>query len=385
MQVAALLFVSSFAGCATDAAPDSVGRMEPEVLALEGGTVLAGAELRPLRDGVVVIEEGKITGLGRAEEVSIPPGARRIDTRGLTVFPGFIDAHVHIGFYPPTEVVAGGVTTVRDLAWPPELIFPLVESSAADDYQGPTILAAGPMITVPGGYPETAGWAPPGTGAPVSSAEEARSAVAAAAERGASVIKVALNPPAGPTLPLDLLEEIVTAAHERDLKVTAHIYGLDELRKAITAGVDELAHMLMSPEAIPDEMLQQMVEQDMAIVPTLSVRYGLDRRGAIDNLRRFIAGGGRVVYGTDLGNAGPAPGIDRKETKAMAKAGMSATDIVRSATVESASWLGLNGVGVLEAGSDADIVAVRGDLKDARSLTGVELVVRRGRVVREGR
>ena len=384
MHVAVLLFACLLAACASNADPDSVTRMEAEVLALENGTVLVGAELRPLRDGIVLVEDGKITGIGPADEVSIPAGARRIDAGGLTLLPGFIDAHVHIGFYPPNEVVAGGVTTVRDLAWPPDLIFPLVDSSASDDYEGPTILAAGPMITVPGGYPETAGWAPPGTGAPITSAEEARATVAEAHDRGANVIKVALNPPAGPTLPLDLLREVVAAAHERDLKVTAHIYGLDELRKAITAGVDELAHMLMSPEAIPDEVLQQMVEKDMAIVPTLSVRYGLDRRKAIDNLRRFIEAGGRVVYGTDLGNAGPAPGIDRKETKAMAKAGMSAVDVVRSATVDSASWLGLRGVGLLEVGAAADLVGVRGELADVRALTGVELVLRRGRVVREG-
>lgn len=384
MVLVALLLALLFAGCASNEGPESGGRMEPEVLALAGGTVLVGPELRPLRDGVVVIEDGVIAGIGRPEDVSIPSDARRIDTRGLTLFPGFIDAHVHIGFYPPVEVVAGGVTTVRDLAWPPELIFPLVESSASDDFEGPTILAAGPMITVPGGYPESAGWAPPGTGAPVTSADEARDAVARAHDLGASVIKVALNPPAGPTLPLELLEEVVTAAHERGLKVTAHIYGLDELRKAIEAGVDELAHMLMSSEAIPEPMLQRMVDQDMAIVPTLSVRYGLERRGAIDNLRRFIALRGRVVYGTDLGNAGPAPGIDRREIKAMAKAGMSPIDIVRSATVNSASWLGLDDVGVLEDGGQADIVGVRGELGDARALTGVELVLRRGRVVREG-
>ena len=382
MHVAALLFACLFAGCASDAAPDSVGRMEAEVLALEGGTVLVGAELRPVRDGVLVIEEGKITDIGPADDVSIPADARRIDARGLTLFPGFIDAHVHIGFYEPAQVAFGGVTTVRDLAWPPERIFPLVQDSAADDFQGPTILAAGPMITVPGGYPETAGWAPPGTGAPVTSAEEAQAAVALAHEQGATVIKVALNPPAGPTLSLELLQEVVTAAHGRGLKVTAHIYGLEELQKAIEAGVDELAHMLMSPEAIPDPVLQEMVEQDMAIVPTLSVRYGLDRRSAIDNLRRFIRLGGRVIYGTDLGNAGPLPGIDRKEIKAMSKAVMSAIDVLRSATVDAAAWLGLDNVGVLDIGRDADIVAVRGELDDARSLLGVELVLRRGRFVR---
>ena len=380
------LFVAGLLGaCASSGVPETVERTEPEVLALEGGTVLVGVGLEPLRDGVVLIEDGSIGSIGRAEDVSVPGDARRIDARGLTLIPGFIDAHVHIGFYPPQEVLAGGVTTVRDLAWPPELIFPLVERSRSDGFDGPTIHAAGPMITVPGGYPETAGWAPPGTGAPITTAEEARSAVAAAHESGASVIKVALNPPAGPTLSLDLLEQVVAAAHERGLKVTAHIYGLDELRKAIAAGVDELAHMLMGPEVIPEATLRQIVDRDMAVVPTLSVRYGPDRRTAIENLRRFLALGGRVVYGTDLGNAGPAPGIDSREVSAMAKAGMSNRDIIRSATVVSAAWLGLDGVGVLEAGRDADIVGIVGEVdRDLRALTDVRLVVRRGRLVRGG-
>lgn len=379
-----LLVACVFAACAPNEAPDTAEGIEAEVLALQGGTVLVGSELRPVPDGVVVIEQGRIVAIGPAEEVSIPTDARRIDARGLTLLPGFIDAHVHIGFYPPGQVVAGGVTTVRDLGWPTELISPLVESSASDDFEGPTILAAGPMITVPGGYPETAGWAPPGTASPVASVEEARDAVARAQAAGANVIKVALNPPAGPTLSLDLLREVVAAAHEQGLKVTAHIYGLAELRKAIEAGVDESAHMLMSSEAIPDPILQQMVAQDMAIVPTLSIRYGLDRRRAIDNLRRFIELGGRVVYGTDLGNAGPAPGIDRKETEAMAKAGMSNLDIIRSATVDSAAWMGLEDVGVLETGRDADIVGIRGDVGGRpAALTAVQMVIRRGRLVRD--
>ncbi len=299
------------------------------------------------------------------------------------MIPGFIDAHVHIGFASPEQVLANGVTTVRDLAWPPDRIFPLVEASRDDAYNGPTIHAAGPMITAPGGYPLRAGWAPPGTGVAVTTPTEAKAAVDATAERGASVIKVALNPPVGPTLNRDLLEEVVNAAHARGLKVTGHIYGLAELEKALDAGVDELAHMLMSSERIPEHILERMVRDDVAIVPTLSIRYGRDKRLAIDNLKRFHAAGGRVVYGTDLGNAGPAPGIDRKEVRAMAKAEMSPLDIIRAATTQSATWLGLEDVGTLAVGMKADIVGLRGDATaDIKALTQVAFVVRRERVVR---
>lgn len=382
-MVALFSMVSLFA-CSSNRRPDTVANVEPRALVLKGATVLKGRELTPLEDTTLVVEDGVIAAIGPPGEIDIPADARTVDAAGLLLAPGFIDAHVHIGFYPPPEVLAGGVTTVRDLGWPPEKIFPLVAQSASDSFEGPTIVAAGPMITVPDGYPTTAGWAPEGTGRPVVSAEEALTAVKEAQGQGAAVIKVALNPPAGPTLSAELLAEIVETAHRLGLKVTAHIYGLEELEKAIAAGVDELAHMLMSSDSIPDATLQEMVAGDMAIVPTLAIR-GADRAVAIDNLERFLGFGGRVIYGTDLGNAGPSAGIDPSETEAMGQAGMAAIDIVRSATVESAAWLGLDGVGVLAPGRAADIVGFdESALQDIGALAEVRLVIRRGRVVAGG-
>lgn len=384
LQVA-LLSAIALVSCSSNQRPDTVAEMEPAAVAIQGATVLAGRELEAIEDATVVVEDDIITAVGPAGEVQIPDGARWIDASGLTMTPGFIDAHVHIGLAPPEDVVAGGVTTVRDLAWPPERIFPLVKRSRSASFAGPTIVAAGPMITAPGGYPTRAGWAPAGTGRPVESAQEARLAVREAHLQGASIIKVALNPPAGPTLSRELLEEIVETAHARGVKVTAHIYGLEELEKAIAAGVDELAHMLMSPEQIPTTVLEDMVAADLTVVPTLAIRSGSDRSMAIDNLRRFVALGGRVLYGTDLGNGGPRPGIDPAEIEAMAEAGMSALDIVRAATTEAAAWLGLDDVGAIQRGRRADLVGFRGDVtSDVEALSGVGLVLRRGRVIRGG-
>ena len=58
-----------------------------------------------------------VAGLGAYE------GAETLDADGAYVVPGFIDAHVHIGLSDPAAVVRGGVTTVRDLAWPVADIF----------------------------------------------------------------------------------------------------------------------------------------------------------------------------------------------------------------------------------------------------------------------
>ncbi len=347
-------------------------------IAVTGATVLVGEDLDPLEDGAVIIAGTRIESISPAGGLSLE-GAARIDGHGLTLMPGFIDAHVHIGFHDPRRILRGGVTTVRDLAWPPELIWPLVRTSRSPRFDGPTIVAAGPMITVPGGYPTRAPWAPKGTGLPVGSVGEAQAAVEEVAGAGAVIVKVALNPDAGPTLDRSLLAAIVERAHERRLKVTAHLHGLDELDKALDAGLDELAHMVMSAERIPGEVIDRMVDQGMAVVPTLSIRSGRDRRIAIDNLSRFRSAGGRIVYGTDLGNAGPRPGIDRREVRAMSKAGMAPLEIIRAATIASAGWLGLDDVGVLTAGFRADIVGVGGDpTANARDLTKVGLVIRQG-------
>lgn len=347
-----------------------------------GGRALLGPSLETVEDAALLLEGEHIVAAGRADDHPAPAGAETVDSTGLTLLPGFIDAHVHIGLAAPRDVLARGVTTVRDLAWPPKKIWPLVAKSRAENFDGPEVLAAGQMLTVPRGYPQRAGWAPRHTGLSVRSPAGAAEAVAVQAEAGACVIKVALNPLVGPVLDLVTLRAIVEAAHHRDLRVTGHTYGLDELHKALDAGMDELAHMLMSPEPIPPTTIDAMVAQSMAVVPTLSCFFGSNQTIAIENLRAFVASGGRVIYGTDLGNAGPQPGIDPREVDALSRGGMSTIEIVAAATTGSARYLELEDRGSLGAGRLADIIAVRGDpIADPLALTDVALVWRRGRRV----
>lgn len=359
--------------------PSSEGA-EATTTVITGATALVGDDLVAMVDRTIVLANGAVARIGGPGDVDVPAGATTVDARGLTIVPGFVDAHVHIGFHSPQQVLRGGVTTARDLGWPPRMIWPLVAQSADVTSGGPAIVAVGPILTAPGGYPTRAGWAPEGTGLEVSDPASARDAVDRVIEDGATSIKIALNPPVGPVFDPPTLQAITDHSHERDLKVTAHVHGLDQLHVALDAHVDELAHMLLGPEKIPDGTIARMVAQGMAVVPTLSIRFGLDRRRAIDNLHRFVDAGGTVVYGTDLGNTGPSPGIDRREVTAMAKAGLSPRAIIASATTIAAGWLGLDGVGVLGEGRPADLVALGGrPLENARDLTDVRMVWRGGR------
>lgn len=347
-----------------------------------GGTVLVGDDLVAHADHALVIEGTRITRIAPASDIEASSSDDVVDARGLTLVPGFVDAHVHIGFHPPARVVAGGVTTVRDLGWPRDEIRSLVAESSRPGFTGPSILAVGPILTAPGGYPTRAAWAPPGTGLEVRGGDAAARAVDSLAEWGAVAIKIALNPPVGPVLDDETLGGIVETAHAHGLEVTAHVHGLDELRRALEAGVDELAHMLLGRDMIPDATIGAMVESRMAVVPTLSIRFGRDLARAVDNLARFRSAGGTVVYGTDLGNEGPVPGIDPREVSAMARAGMTPLSIIAAATTVARHRLRLD-AGALAAGAPADVVALGGaPLEDARDLTDVRMVWRSGRRVR---
>ena len=344
---------------------------------VDAGAALVSARLDLVEDVRIVIEDGIVVSVGTRPVEA--PRPEVVDASDLVLVPGFVDAHVHIGLADPARVLAGGVTAVRDLGWPPARIRSLVEAS---ERAGPLVTPAGQILTAEGGYPARAAWAPEGTAREVRGPRDAAAAVAAQVDLGASIIKIALNPEAGPVLDSPTLTAVVEISHADGLEVTGHISGLDQLERALDAGVDELAHMLMSPEFIPDDVIARMIESGTVVVPTLSIRFD-DQDVAIENTARFLAAGGRVVYGTDLGNEGPGPGIDRREVDALQRAGMSARAIIRAATVDAARRLRLRSKGSIAEGMDADLVALPiTAVDDATALTDVRIVWREGRRVR---
>jgi imidazolonepropionase-like amidohydrolase len=61
---------------------------------------------KPIDDGVLVIDRGKVVAVGPAGSVTIPQGAKVIDGTGKTIVPGLVDTHSHIGIYPKPAVPA---------------------------------------------------------------------------------------------------------------------------------------------------------------------------------------------------------------------------------------------------------------------------------------
>jgi imidazolonepropionase-like amidohydrolase len=272
-------------------------------------------------------------------------------------------------------VVAGGVTAVRDLGWPPDAIFPLADASETPGFEGPLIRAVGPFITCRGGYPVRERWAPPGTALEIGGPELASEAVRhVLKESGIGVVKIALNADEGPTLTDEELVAVCDTAHEAEGRVTCHAQGRGQVERALGAGVDELAHCPWS-ETLSDELIAGVAAR-MRIVSTLDIlSRGSDTtelRRATDNLNRYLHAGGTVAYGTDLGNGSIPPGIHVGEAWHLHRAGLSTEDVIEALTFRP-----------LQKDEPADLVVLAANpFEDLDALGDVRLVVRAGRVVR---
>lgn len=321
---------------------------------------------RTVRDAAVVMDGGDVVFAGTAGEA---PGAEQIIELDGFLMPAAADRHVHIRRSEPGAVLLGGVTAVRDLGWPADEIFDLADASELPSFNGPLIKAVGPLLTAPGGYGTN--W---GTGLEVRGTEDAAAAVGDLADRGAAAIKVAMNAEAGPTPSDSELATIVEVAHARSLPVTAHVQGAGQAERALGAGVDEFAHTPWT-ERLRDDLLH-MAAKTLRMVSTLDIHsYGeitQELRMACDNLARFRAAGGSVVYGTDLGNGDIPPGIDLREVLLLHEAVRMTPEEVLSALIRAP----------LELGTPADMIGLADDPFDSLEALGeLVMVVRAGRVV----
>jgi imidazolonepropionase-like amidohydrolase len=324
-------------------------------------------------DVQIDLDGGEISSVGRVHPV--PEDVEVVAANGV-VMPSAADRHVHIELADPAAVLAGGVTAVRDLAWPADRIFPLADLSELPTFEGPLIRAVGPMLTVRDGYPTRAEWAPEGTGRELAYVDDAVAAVRELSRSGATAIKVSLHAEAGPVVSDAELAAICDTAHEIELPVTAHAQGAGQVERALGAGVDELAHTPWT-HRLSDDVIERCSAQ-LRIVSTLDIlSFGRDTpelRIAVDNLRRFHDAGGSVIYGTDLGN-GPIPaGIDLRELRLLLDAGLTHDEILRALTRAP-----------IEPRAPADLIVVDGDpLTDLGAFERITTVIRAGRVAPSG-
>lgn len=389
----------------------------------------------PLNKQTLVVVDGIITSVksGFISVKVIDKDAQLIDLSQSFVMPGLMDMHVHLQHelgpkndsqalrmsdadvlmasanYAEKTLMAG-FTTVRDLGASPEQMYALRDAINKGWVKGPRIIASG-SVSVTGGHGDVDGISPEllelHTAKTICDGPyDCRRATRRAIKFGADVIKITstggvlsdTNTGTGQQMADDELKEVVDAAHALGRKVASHAHAADGINAALRAGVDSIEHGSYANK----ESIKLFKKSGAYLVPTLmagdtvvnlakttdfmsdaiktkAIRVGVDM---IANFKSSYKGGVKIAYGTDSGVS--HHGNNGKEAVLMARAGMKHSDILKSATINSADLIGMgNSLGTLEVGKLADIIATdMSPLKDINALLSVGFVMKSGKVVK---
>ncbi len=274
-------------------------------------TVIAGADIfdgtgrAPIKDGVIVIRQDRITAIGHRSEVSIPKDAFVIDAKGQWITPGLIDAHIHFfqsaGIYTRPHIIdlrevrsyeqevafiknrlddtfrrylVSGVTAVVDVGgpfWNFE-----VRAKAKSMVTAPRVAVAGPLISTIA-RPRLDIGDPPIIRA--ETPDEARALVRKQLEMKPDLVKVwfivskKLSPDRGLAQTVGIMKAAVDEAHKAGVRVAIHATDAEAARASIEAGAEILVHSI-ADTVIDDAMVQLIKSKNVILIPTLQVVEG---------------------------------------------------------------------------------------------------------------
>jgi len=403
------------------------------VLALTNVRLIDGTGHDPIENIAIIIDGNRIKNVGLV--TSYPDNTNVVDLRGLTLMPGLIDCHLHLGgltIDQPRKAIGkvsfidmasffwdylrnyahrrrlaieNGVTTIRSAGDHYPHIIRLRDKIAAGKLSGPRIFAPGPIITAPGGHP--AGTIYKGNRHIVENAvrqiadvNTAREEVRRLVEGGVDCIKAIysdINPmdttQKVPKLSLDVLEALADETHRHNLRLMVHTGTPQESMDAIRAGADSIEHGIL-PGAnsfdFNDDLIKMMLDKGTYFVPTLAIAWAYKDTypavftGLKRTFKKLHGAGVNIAAGTDSGTPGVVIGKGlHKELEIMVEAGISPMEAIIAGTRNAADNVAKAGeLGTIESGKLADVIAVSGDpLKDIRNTREIKLVIRDGEIL----
>ena len=409
--------------CAARPAAAAAASTAPTAIVIECDRLFDGASLRPEGRTRVLVENGRITAVGPS--IATPAGAERIDLTGMTLLPGFIDAHTHLSYlwsdttrapnflgdYLGSPIVTAfaaarnaektlraGFTTVREMGAPDGIDLALAQAVASGLAEGPRIITAGPIYPPSGGRTDMK-WPSDGTAA---TAEEITKKTREYLGQGCDWIKIyatfgTYDDTSGtPIYTSDEIRAAVEAAHPRGRWVAVHAMGLEGARRAVAAGARSLEHGSRLDRATAREMARRGVYLDPTLyhmqwytdhgaalqyAPGYAERLAALQKEQFASVRLAKEAGVAIACGSDA--VYTMHGENGREIVWLTKAGLSPAEALRSATTVNASLLGLEReIGRIAPGYAADLVAVPGDpTKDIEAVLRPAFVMKAGRVV----
>jgi hypothetical protein len=364
----------------------------------------------------VLLKKEKVAQIGPMNELK-KRCARKDRLGDATILPGFIESHAHITFQnvPKKTVLRNGITTVQDTGGP------LLPPSGGEGRL--RLLSTGPILQAPGGYPLNVFGGEGGLdkiGYPVASVAEAENTVQQLSDGGAAAIKIALEPggepgapwmmahgenpvPAAPwtMLSQDIVDAIVAKAHALNKRVIVHAGEDTGFERALTAGIDEFAHMPCAP--IRPALLQQAANTPglvfVTTIDTLSscVKDGMGIHFNTAQLAAKIADCEAAtpgqcagfLYGSEIGHDNVPWGINGEEMHLMLHltSGQSidfadVLNVFKAVTSKAGENLGDPLLGTLLPNAPADLIAVAGNpFERFKLLENPDLVISGGRVI----
>ena len=391
-------------------------KMADHSLLIHNGTIVDGRGAQPVRDGVVLVEAGKLAYVGPAADAPHVPGSvERNDARGGTIMPGLVEAHFHATYFNiaaledldikyPVEYVSllasvnsklaleCGYTAARSGGCLFNVDFWLKKAIEEDLIVGPRLSASGREICSAGGLmdwnPEFRKIGMEGLVFIINGQDDARKAVRALVKDGVEWVKTY---PTGDAASPDIndhhtlcmtfeeMNAVVSTAHNHGLKVTGHCRATEGIKNALRAGYDCIEHGTF----MDDEALDLLLQRDVPCVPALyfekasvelGPEFGLSQRvidghqetldGGMESARRILRAGGRLGMGGDYGFGwNPHGDYARELTFFVKDVGLTPLEVLTCATKTGAEIMGRSDeFGTLEKGKLADVLVVDGDI-----------------------
>jgi imidazolonepropionase-like amidohydrolase len=406
------------------------------LMQIVGGTVFDAIHGEVIRNGVVCIEDDRITAVGTASAITIGGrDAQVIDATGQFVMPGMIDCHVHLlssgaadyatrglkELVPYTAIRGAanakimldmGFTTVRDVGAMGYGNIALRQAIEDGLVPGPRIYAAGHSLSVPGGHGDS--YFRPEVHVErnglINGPEAARWAVRELIKMRADVIKLLVTGGVmtdGSDVGVlqwapDELQAAIAQAHQLGRRVAGHCHGAAGVKEAIRAGLDTVEHGTL----LDDEAIALMLEHGTHYIPTMVAPFHICVGGTAsgipayavqkshlvmerhkESVRQAHEVGVKIAMGTDCGTPFNVAGKNALELELLMQNGLSTAEALMATTRVAADAIGISEhAGTLGAGKWADVVLVQGDpLADIRVLQEAEhitCVIKAGKVVK---